>query len=365
MKAIIFRRGGGAEVRDIGPLSETGEVRIQMMENGICGTDREIVAGKLATVAFGEGRDWMVLGHEAIGRVISNSSEEAEIPAGTIVMPINRRPCGRCANCLRGRADHCETGSAPEAGIRYMDGFMREYIADEEKYLIPIPPSIRQYAILTQPLSDLEKAFQEILYVQGRAEWLCGDATLSCRKALVTGTGPLSMLAALLLRSEGMRVVMSNVRNPYSHEGDIMKAAGVSFYNAAGGYAELAEELEGFDFVFDFTGKPGVLKSYLRYVRRNGAVALFGFSAGEGAWMDSSDMEHITTHSIALLGLVNGQKPHFLKAVSHISEWKETFPSVLDRMITGSVNAEDEKMVLRALERKEAGEVKTKIVWES
>lgn len=80
-----------------------GSVKVRLLENGICGSDREIVrGGRLATSRPPPGKDWLVLGHEAIG--IVEESSDPRFKPGELVMPVNRRSYeGHCLNCLVGR----------------------------------------------------------------------------------------------------------------------------------------------------------------------------------------------------------------------------------------------------------------------
>ncbi|MGC8608967.1 MAG: alcohol dehydrogenase catalytic domain-containing protein, partial [Thermoplasmata archaeon] len=114
MKAITVRPPGqGAKIEDV-DIKETG-LKVRILENGICGTDREIVNGVMSAAAVPDGYNYLVLGHEAIGRV---EEDIRNFDKGTIVMPVNRRGCGKCINCLIGRPDFCETGDFREAGIK-------------------------------------------------------------------------------------------------------------------------------------------------------------------------------------------------------------------------------------------------------
>src|SRR6185436_15629163 len=96
--------------RDIAPpeIRHSDEVLIGVEEVGVCGTDRE-----LASFRFGfppSGDSYLVLGHEALGRVIATGPEAQSLAAGDLVVPMIRRGCvPPCRSCARGRADLCVT----------------------------------------------------------------------------------------------------------------------------------------------------------------------------------------------------------------------------------------------------------------
>ncbi|MFP3195281.1 MAG: hypothetical protein RXQ74_00240 [Caldivirga sp.] len=67
--------------------------------------------------------------------------------------------------------------------------------------------------------------------------------------------------------------------------------------------------------------------------------------------------------SNVIVGLINGQKPHFQQALAHLAQWKATWPGVVSRLITRVVNVNDEKEVVQVFNHKEKGEIKVKIRW--
>lgn len=227
----------GIEYVDFQEEDGTG-IPVRIRETGICGTDREIVNGQMASASLPRGSSFMVLGHEAIGGVVQEDGGES-IRKGDLVMPVNRRGgCGHCLACLNGRPDFCETGGFVEAGIKGMHGFMRETYWDEERYLVRVPRGgIEDIAVMAQPLSDLEKSMEEVMQVQNRLPWKCPDGSLGCRKALVVGTGPIGILTSLLLRSYGLGVFISNVREPSREEQKIFDDADITYYNSSSGYS--------------------------------------------------------------------------------------------------------------------------------
>jgi aldose 1-dehydrogenase [NAD(P)+] len=358
MKAIIVRPASkGVEVKNVNEkdVQNFGRIKIRIIENGICGTDREIVQGRMTSERAPQGRDWLVLGHEAIGKVEEGFGE---FKVNDLVMPVNRRGCGKCNNCLMGRADHCETGEFVEAGISDMDGFMREYYYDDPRYLVKVPQGIEDIAILAQPLSDLEKSVDEIIKVQERVYWRCNDGTFSCRKALIMGTGPIGILFSMLLRTYSFQVTVANRREPTEIENQIFQEIGVDYYNSSKGYKEINKK---FDIVFNAsTAPPTVIEETLPLLNYNGVLGLFGFPPSGEMKVGFQEIQKLSLKGIAILGLSNGQKPHFEEAMRHLSQWKITWPKTANKLITRTVSVDEAPKVLSV---KEENEIKVKIKW--
>lgn len=358
MKAIIVKPpAGGFEVQDV-QIQEKG-VKIKIIENGICGTDREIVNGQLSAAAAPSGYNFMALGHEAIGEVMEDGGNFRK---GDIVMPVNRRGCGRCLNCLLGRPDFCETGEFIEAGIKGMHGFMREYIYDSPEFLVHVPSDIRDIAIMAQPLSDLEKSLEEILTVQNRLYWKCSDGTYGCRQALVVGTGAIGILFSLLLKSRGFNVTIANRRDPTQAEARIFQEAEISFFNSSNGYGSLGTE-HTFDLIVEASGSDAsILPSLLSLLKNNAVLGLFGFMRSGTANLSNFDIQNIVYKSVSVVGLINGQKPHFEAAMRDLVQWKHTWPGTIESMIT-KVTINEVKRNENLLLNKQPGEIKMKIIW--
>lgn len=366
MKAIIVKPPEkGAWISDVNEreLDNYGKVKVRTLYNGVCGTDREIVNGKLTLSELSSDKKFLVLGHEAIG-VVEESG--FGFKKGDLIMPVNRRGCGVCKNCLVGRPDFCETGSFREAGIIGMDGFMREEWYDDPRYLVKIPRSLEDIGVLAQPLADIEKSIEEILEVQRRVPvWSCDDGTLNCRKVLIVGTGPIGILFSLLFRTLGLEVWVSNRRDPREREQILLEETEANYFNSANGYEDLGKRVGKFDIIIDATGADaGLVTKVLPLLQRNGVLGLFGFPTSGSLSMDFELIQQLVHANRAIIGLVNGQKPHFQQAVTHLASWKMLYPKLSQQLITGTVSINEEKEVLRILREKEHDEIKMRIRWD-
>jgi glucose 1-dehydrogenase len=225
MKAVaVFPRQKKVELvnhPEPGPLS-SDQARVRILEVGICGTDREI-----ATYEYGlppSGSDYLVLGHESLGEVVETGRSVTRLKPGDLVVPSVRRPCReRCAACAAGRQDFCLTGHYRERGILGDHGFLTENIVEQEENLNFVPRTLEEIAVLAEPLTVTEKAFDQIAAIQSRLPWLnrsaarSGQDSNSPQRALVLGAGPVGLLAAMKFRAEGFEVCV------YSRGSELVK----------------------------------------------------------------------------------------------------------------------------------------------
>ena len=143
-------------------------VRVRMLEVGVCGTDAELCAFEYGDPPANE--DYLIVGHEALGRIEEVGAEVERLRVGDLVVPSVRRPCSheRCAACATGNQDFCVTGDFTERGIKGAHGFLAEEIAEQERYLHIVPAELRDVGVLTEPLTIAEKALRQYAAIQRR-----------------------------------------------------------------------------------------------------------------------------------------------------------------------------------------------------
>src|SRR5690349_21661167 len=186
------------EIKDI-PEPEPGpnELMVNGVAIGICGTDKEIAAGEYGWAP--PGRDRLVLGHESLGRV-RHAPAGSGFGPGDLVVGVVRRPdpvpCGACAH---GQFDMCRNGRYTERGIKQRDGYASQTWCVETGYAVKLGPSLAEVGMLLEPTSVVAKAWDEVDKVGARA-WFAP------KTALVTGAGPIGLLAALLGVQHGLEM---------------------------------------------------------------------------------------------------------------------------------------------------------------
>jgi threonine dehydrogenase-like Zn-dependent dehydrogenase len=212
MKAIAVvpgEKGTKMIERSEPAIRNPDEVKMKILQTGICGTDREEINGGRAMAPTGQ-QD-LVIGHEMIGRVVEIGNKVTRVRPGDYGIFTVRRGCGECLPCLMNRPDMCKTGKYEERGIWGLDGYQTEYVVDTEPYLIPVPDEIRDVAVLSEPLSIAEKAIAESVRIQESRIPDAGATPgwLSGKRCLVAGRGPIGLLSVLALSLRGVVVYSS------------------------------------------------------------------------------------------------------------------------------------------------------------
>src|SRR5262249_6989053 len=107
-------------------ISSPNQVKLRMLEAGVCGTDKENCSFEYGTAPAGS--DQLVIGHESLGEVIEIGSRVKRVKPGDLVVPMVRRPClhDDCVACRSDRQDFCFTGDFKERGIKEQHGFMAQ-----------------------------------------------------------------------------------------------------------------------------------------------------------------------------------------------------------------------------------------------
>src|SRR5215218_10668213 len=244
MRAITVIPGepGSAELSDIPePQLGPGELLVETVALGVCGTDREILAGVHGEAP--EGRRRLVLGHELLGRV-RDAAGGAGFEPGDLVAGIVRRPDPEpCACCARGECDMCRNGRYTERGIKGRDGFGAELVALESDFAVVLDPALGELGVLTEPASVLAKAWEQIDRIAGRA---CAGH----ERALVTGAGPIGLLAALMGVQRGLELHVLD-RADEGIKPELVRDLGASYHT--GSIEELSAQIRP-EIIVECTG---------------------------------------------------------------------------------------------------------------
>ena len=171
------------------PDLQDGTLLVRGMAVGVCGTDREIADGAYGTPPSGEER--LIIGHESLGEVIEAPAGSGFAP-GDLVVGIVRRPDPvPCAACAAGEWDMCRNDHFGERGIVRLHGYGSEHWRVEPDFAVPILPRLGELGVLLEPASVLAKAWDQVDQISRRAFFRRG-------RALVTGAGPIGLMACLL-----------------------------------------------------------------------------------------------------------------------------------------------------------------------
>ena len=166
------------------------QVRLRMLEVGVCGTDHEIARFEYGVPPAGE--PYLVMGHESLAEVVEVRNG-SKLKPGDLVVTTVRRPCGKpeCRPCHHDRPDFCTTGDYTERGIKGRHGFMTDEVIDDDKNMHVVPRSLADIAVLTEPLTIAEKGLIELDSVLTRMPWVDPEKAESRGlNAVVLGAGP-------------------------------------------------------------------------------------------------------------------------------------------------------------------------------
>jgi threonine dehydrogenase-like Zn-dependent dehydrogenase len=317
MQALTVRPGvkDSAELTDVPePPEREGPVLVATLAIGICGTDREIVAGE-----YGEappGRERLVLGHESVGRVLE-APAGAGLSAGDLVVGVVRRPDPvPCVNCAAGEWDMCRNGLYTEHGIKELDGFARERFRAEPDALVRVDPALGELGVLLEPASVVAKAWEHVERIGRRARW-------EPRTALITGAGPVGLLAALLAIQRGLEVhVLDRVTD--GPKPDLVRSLGARYTTTP---------VEDPDVVVECTGAPPVIAAAIAGTAPNAIVCLAGVSSpGRKIAVDvgALNREWVLENDV-VFGSVNANRRHYEAAAEALAGAEAAW---LERLVT-------------------------------
>jgi threonine dehydrogenase-like Zn-dependent dehydrogenase len=302
------------------PEPKDGELLVEPLYIGVCGTDREIVEG-----VHGEappGRERLVLGHELLGRV---KEGRAGFDPGQLVAGIVRRPDPvPCACCAQGEWDMCRNDQYTERGIKALDGYGAELVTLEADFAVPIPDELGTLGVLTEPSSILAKAWEQIERISRRA---CSVH----ERVLVTGGGPIGLLAALMGTQRGLEVHVLD-RATEGPKPEAVQALGAHYH--AGDVTEVAKEVEP-DVVVECTGVAELVGGAMRHTASGAIVCLTGVASSRTLSVDVGALNNeLVLENDVVFGSVNANRRHFELAVRALHE---ADPDWLRRLITHTV----------------------------
>jgi threonine dehydrogenase-like Zn-dependent dehydrogenase len=318
------------------------QVKLKVLEVGICGTDREICRFAYGTPPDGDA--YLVIGHEALCEVLQVGSAVRTLQVGDLVVPTVRRPCPdeNCPACRAGWQDFCMTGDFTERGIKEQHGFLAEFVVDEEHYLHVVPRELRDVAVLVEPLTIGEKARFQVRQVQQRLPWIDPSNPIltepngRTEKAIVLGAGPVGLLGAMSLVAMGIETYVYDrtpVPNPKSH---LAEAIGATYISSESRSAEFANLCGQIDFVFEAVGNAQLAFQVMQMLAANSVFVFTGVPDLQGSIAVEADllMRNLVLKNQVLLGTVNAGKEAFHAAIEDLGAFTQRWPEPVRSLIT-------------------------------
>ncbi len=255
MPALVVRSPGDVALEDRAPLAPgPGEVLVRPTVIGVCGTDLDIVDGRVDPAFV---RYPIALGHEwsgVVGALGDDVARAGTVAVGDLVVVEGIVPCGHCAACRNGDTNLCETYD--EYGFT-RDGAAREEVLAPVDLVHVLPAGTDpEAAALVEPMAVVHRALTRLQLQPGQ-------------RALVVGDGTVALLAVHLLQLWSPDEVVVQGRRPAQ--------AGLATIAGADRFTIDADQESGFDVVVEAAGAVAATVAAVAAVRRGGRVGLLGF----------------------------------------------------------------------------------------
>jgi threonine 3-dehydrogenase len=268
VKALVKAQDApGLWLKDV-PEPEMGinDVKIRVLFTGICGTDLHIYdwdAWASATIPVG-----LVIGHEFVGEVVEVGSNVLDVHPGQLVSGEGHVVCGRCRNCLAGRRHLC--AHTRGVGVN-RDGAFAEYI------VLPMSNIWHHAQGVAPEVAAIFDPFGNAVHTALAFPVLGEDV-------LVTGAGPIGIMAAAVARHAGARHVVISDPNPYrralAEKVGVTRAVDPTKMSLKDVQSELGMT-EGFDVGLEMSGNPNAFRDMLANMSHGGKIAMLGIPSQE------------------------------------------------------------------------------------
>ena len=326
-------------------LNGRRDVLLKVREVGLCGTDREISSFEYGTPP--RGSDHLILGHESLAEVVEVGREVHSFKPGDLVVAMVRRPCPHpdCRPCRGGRPDFCVTGDYTERGIKGADGFLTDYVVEDEAYLVKVPHALADVAVLVEPLTVVAKASDRTQAIFHGLPFEPGP-----QRGLVLGAGPIGLLGAMLLVADGFGTVVYSRDPEQSKQAELVRSLGAQYVPSSSNSLEsLRESLGQFDVVLEAVGFAPLMVCATQLLRPNGVVALTGVPP-ENATAElkvGRGLRNLVLRNEVVFGTVNAGRRDHLSAIQHLEQFMVLFPESVRELITDRARLDEVPQMLK------------------
>jgi glucose 1-dehydrogenase len=327
LTVVPLESGSAALVELEDPAPGPGELLVDALALGVCGTDREIADGEYGWAPPGQER--LILGHESLGRV-SQAPDGGGFAPGDLVVGVVRRPDPEpCPACERGEFDMCRNGRYTEHGIKEIHGFGAERWTIEADYAVKLDPALERVGVLMEPTTVVAKAWDHVDRIGNRAYF-------APERLLVTGAGPIGLLAALLGRQRGLDVHVLDRATDGPKPG-LVNDLGATYHTTD--VATVAKDARP-DVIIEATGAHQLVFDVMANNAPAGIVCLTGVtSAGRHITVDVGQLNRdIVLENDVVFGSVNANLYHYELAAQALAAADQGW---LERLITRRVPLDD------------------------
>jgi threonine 3-dehydrogenase len=286
MLALVKTTAGpGLELAEV-PLPGVGinDVLIRVRKTGLCGTDLHIDAWD--PWAARTIRPPLVVGHEFVGQIVEVGSNVSDFRPGDMVSGEGHVVCGRCRHCLAGRRHLCAHSIGLGVG---RDGAFAEYVS------LPMTNVWHHWPGIDEEVAAIFDPFGNAVHTALAFPVLGEDV-------LVSGAGPIGLMAVAVVRHAGARHVVVSEPNTYRRELALTMGATLAVDPGSMDLAEVQRELgmvEGFDVVLEMSGDPVAIRLAIANMAHGGRLAQLGIPRGEVAL----DLDQVIFKMITIAGI--------------------------------------------------------------
>jgi threonine dehydrogenase-like Zn-dependent dehydrogenase len=319
---VVPEKQGSVDLTELPePPDADGPVLVRTRAVGVCGTDIEIIGGEYGWAPEGEER--LAIGHESLGEVVEAPGDSGLSP-GDLVVGIVRRPDPvPCPNCAVGEWDMCRNGQYTEWGIKGHHGYARERYRITADFVVKVDKGLGDLGVLLEPTTVVAKAWDHIERIGRRAVWKPSTV-------LITGAGPIGLLAALLGVQRGMEVhVLDQVTDGLKP--DLVAALGATYHHGSVKDAAVAA-----DVAIECTGVGQLVFDVMETTATDGIVCLTGVSSGGRTLPVDAGLlnREMVLGNDVVFGSVNANRRHYEMGAKALTEADKGW---LDRLITRKV----------------------------
>jgi threonine 3-dehydrogenase len=277
--------GPGLVLREVPrPTIGINDVLIRVQRTGICGTDLHIESWDpwaARTIV-----PPLIVGHEFVGEIVEVGSNVTDFGPGDLVSGEGHVVCGRCRHCLAGRRQLCAKAIGLGVG---RDGAFAEFVA------LPMTNIWHHWPGVDPEIAAIFDPFGNAVHTALAFPILGEDV-------LVSGAGPIGLMATAIVRHAGARLVVVSEPNAYRRDLAMRMGATVAIDPRERQLAEVAAELgmvEGFDVALEMSGNAAALRAAIAAMAHGGGVAILGIPTGE----ISIDVNEIVFKMLTLRGI--------------------------------------------------------------
>ena len=340
-------------------LEADDQVKLRMLDVGVCGTDHDIAHFEYGSPPAGE--LYLVMGHESLGEVIEIGSAVTGINPGDLIVTTVRRPCGRpeCRPCEHDRPDFCMTGAYTERGIKGRHGFMTDEVVDHAKNMHAVPRALADIAVLTEPLTIAEKAFVELGSILTRMPWIGSELdpgkfdAKSIEKrglnAVVLGAGPVGLLAGLACLVRGLDTWIYSRESATSSRAAWVDSVGAHYIESGTlPVDQLGKKVGNVDLIIEATGSAALTFAALPAIGKNGIMVLTGVPGRKAnVTIDAEGlMRDLVLENQLLYGTVNAGPASFDHSIRDLGRFLARWPKQTRALITGRFEPDEINDVL-------------------